>query len=52
MLAHDELLHHVCCFVCFGVGCKEFLMMPKHSTLEKHDQSSKHKQNLAIFVAK
>ena len=27
-------------------------MMPKHSTLEKYDQGSRHKQNLAIFATK
>ena len=52
VLAEDGLLHQVRCLVCSGVGKKDFLMMPKRSTLEKHDQSSKHKHNLASFAAK
>ena len=52
MLADDGLLHQVRCLVCSGIGKKDFLMMPKRSTLEKHDQSSMHKQNLSIFAAK
>ena len=52
MLVDDGLLHQVRCLVCSGVGKKDFLMMPKRSTLEKHDESSRHKQNLAIFAAK
>ena len=38
--------------MCSGVGKKDFLMMPKRSTLEKHDQSSRHKHNLATFATK
>ena len=52
VLADDVLLHQVRCLVCSGVGKKDFVMMPKRSTLEKHDQSPRHKQNLAIFAAK
>ena len=52
MLANDGLLHQVRCLVCSGVEKKDSLMMPKRSTLEKHDQNSRHKKNLAIFAAK
>ena len=41
VLADDGLLHQVRCLVCSGVGKKDFVMMPKRSTLEKHDQSIK-----------
>ena len=37
VLAEDGLLHQVRCLVCSGVGKKDFFMMPKRSTLEKHD---------------
>ena len=37
VLADDGLLHQIRCLVCSGVGKKDFVMMPKRSTLEKHD---------------
>ena len=52
VLASDGLLHQVRCLVYCGVGKKDFLMMPKRSTLVKHDLSLCHRQNLAFFAAK
>ena len=38
VLARGGLLHEVRCIICSMVGKKKCLMMPKQSTLEKHDQ--------------
>ena len=44
VLARDGLLHQVRCLVCSSMDKKETcVMMPKRSTLEKHDLSMRHK---------
>ena len=52
VLAGDGLLHQVRCLVCSDMDKKDCIMMPKQSTLEKHDVSMRHKQNLGLFAAK
>ena len=38
--------------MCSGMNKKDCVMMPKRSTLEKHDVSMRHKQNMGLIVAK
>ena len=52
VLAGDGLLYQVRCLVCSGMDKKDCIMMPKRSTLEKHDVSMQHKQNLGLFATK
>ena len=47
-LARDGLLHQVRCLVCSGMDEKECVMMPKRSTLEKHNLSMRHKTQYLI----